>query len=165
PSPVSGHSEWIRICSPNGLSLSEIQNGLYLKDSSSQDKIVPYLQRFVSIPANVTLTGNTLELMPKTCAILVDPDFDFSYQILPLKAEDRELWTVETSSAMGNGISSGEGLILFTKENDLTESPLCSFGLPDTPLPFFLQVQTGETIERKSDTIRDSESNYNVRML
>jgi hypothetical protein len=161
PTPLAGEVEWIRICSTGGLAPGDVAAGLYIRDSSSTDKIVPYLQRFSQMPAGYSLSGNSLTLQTNSCAILVDPDFNSTgSQIIPLLNEDTSLWTIETSSAIGNGLSSGEGFLIFRMENDLSTSPLCSFGKPDTSSPYSVPSANGERIERVKGTIKDSRKNF-----
>jgi hypothetical protein len=165
PSPLTGESEWLRICSATGFGAVDAATGLYIRDSAFEDRIVPYLQRFPASTPPLPLNGNTLTIAPGECALLIDPDFNPTTQNIPLRAEDSTLWTIESSAAIGNGIASGEGLILYRKEADLTRTPFGSFGLPDTPLPFSINASSGDTIERMTGTVYDRIENYEVKPL
>ena len=161
PTPAAGESEWIRLCSPRGFTASDSASGLYIKDSNSADKIIPYLNRFSTMPPGYSLNGASLTLAPGACAVLIDPDFDpAAGQILPLVPNDTSLWTIESSSAIGNGLASGENLIVYRMESDSSISPLCTYGRPDTASPFSVRTVTGERVERVTNTIKDLKTNY-----
>lgn len=186
PTPAAGHVEWLRLCSPDGFSptaysqpgsRSSASAGastneslqLFVADSRSADRIVPHAERFETGPrAFATPQANplpgtpfafrtidSLELAPGECAILVDPDY--AGQTLPLIPADRALWTIADSSAIGNGLSSGEGLrVYLATANQAPAIPLCSYGRPDLPDPFAIHTDSGRYVSRTFDLAASS---------
>ncbi len=160
PVPLIPQNESIRLCSPHGFDSSLFPGGLFIRDSSSTDQLVPYLSRFAHLPPGVTLNGSTLELPAGECAWIVDPD----YQGDPLEFQNNDLllWTVESGSAIGNGLAAREGILIFGIDSSGNTVPITSYGLPDSLLPFTLNPAVDQQIVRKSKTWRDSEESYEV---
>lgn len=179
PAPAEGHVEWIRLCSPHGfspdtdspqtpgdgsdpLAAPDSNNRLFINDSNSADQIVPFNERHPlqnpAIPVSNSpdesaphrlLESNSLELAAGTCALLVDPDY--AGQPLPLRHTDRALWTIATSQAIGNGLSSGEALLIQLRTHANRTVSLCSYGRPDLPDPFEMHTSRGEYVSRESE--------------
>lgn len=160
PTPPPGQVEWIRLCSPDGFSLSALANvsgagaailersELRVADSHSHDRIVPFNERSrISQSPVAALNGDSLELAAGACALLVDPDF--AGQGLPTEARDAALWTIAESSAIGNGLSAGEGLRIYAARDARDPGvTLASYGRPDLPDPFSLSVSGGRYVSR-----------------
>lgn len=160
--PIAPAVEWIRLCSPDGFGAADAPFGLFIEDRFASDQIVPYLNRFAAMPQGVALRGDTLSLQAGECALLVDPDYSPLNQILPVQPNDTALWTIASTAAIGNGLASGEGVAIYRIESDLSKSPLCSLGLPDTPVPFSIPTLSGERMERIGSSPYDQFLNYGV---
>ncbi len=163
--PAAGSVEWLRLCAP----LPQYPAGspgfqprigefLHIKDSASADRIIPYAGRFSG--TFFSLRADSLSLSPGECALLVDPDY--SGQPLPLAAGDVSLWTIESTSTIGNGLSSGEGLMIYSSMPDGSSENLCSLGLPDTMQPFHINTSSSEYVRRKPGFHFDLRENYEV---
>lgn len=153
PSPPAGGHEWLRLCSTAGFDLTD-DAALVLRDASSEDRIVAYDARFPGSPGAVLplpLDPARRRLDPGQCALVIDPDFDAGTAVYlpPLSGEDRALWTIESSATLGNGLGSGEGLLIL-RATDGELRPLASYGRPDTPRPFGLATSGGERVERRA---------------
>jgi len=159
PTPVVGEVEWLRICTVDGFSPA-IGQKLNLKDSGYSDEITTWYKRTGYILPGMNIGFNSLQLQAGECALLVDPDYNS--QTLPLLPEDSQLWTIATTAAIGNGLASGEGILIYLTDGG-SEYPICSFGLPDSPGAFTLKTATGQQIVRKTDTFYDLPENYRVQ--
>ncbi len=162
PTPLPGEVEYIRLCSPSGFDLSSFPNGIFIKDSLYEDKIIPWSYRYpasaVVFPTNIKPDGTTLQ--SNECMILLDPDY--SGQALVTRPEDRIAWTVESGSAIGNSLASGESICAGTKSSSGEIIKIACYGAPDTPAPFEIPTQSGEYIMRIPDTEFDNADSYGV---
>ncbi len=157
--PLTGSHEYVRFCSPAGFPAEVTARGFFFKDRTSEDTIVPYGDRFgSSLPG--PLQRDTLALKPGQCALLVDPD---TTTLPALRTEDAVLWTIAGTTALGDGLSSGEGFTVFTREGDGSISPFATFGLPGTTAAFAVDSGAGEHVRRIGATIYDLFANYEVR--
>lgn len=155
--PLPGNHEYVRVCSPGGFPGESSARGLFFKDRSAEDRIVPYQDRFGA--AAGPLRRDTLRLLPGECALIVDPD---TTSLPQLRSEDALLWTIATTSALGDGLSSGEGFTLFTRETDGSISPFATFGLPGTSGAFAVESGSGQLVRRIAGSIFDLSTNYEV---
>ena len=150
PTPASGDVEWIRLCSPDGFSPDAQIPGsrLFVRDANGSDQIIPFRTRHPEAPPG-GLIDDTLELAARTCALLVDPDY--GGQALPFIAADRALWTIADSTAIGNGLSSGEGLYFELRHDSQPALPICAYGRPDLPDPYQIHTGAGQYVTRVFD--------------
>lgn len=155
--PDAAGEEWIRVCAASDFNVPAAFR-LTIRDANASDTVVPYSARFPGASWNFPETGR-LNLTAGKCAIIVDPDY--RGQSLPLQENDTSLWTIESTGAIGNGLGSGEGLLLSLDSQNGNEI-LASFGLPDSPLPFSIPSQTGQYVKRTGGTL-DLPENYEVR--
>jgi len=112
PTPLAGYEEWIRICATEPFQPQR----LFLRDSSAEDEIVPWFTR-KSIAPPSGLSGSQWNLDAGECAIIIDPDY--SGHTLPLRPTDRALWTIQATTAIGNGLSSAESIMIFAENRNL----------------------------------------------
>ncbi|MCB1326005.1 MAG: hypothetical protein H7A21_17870 [Spirochaetales bacterium] len=155
--PGPGEVEWVRVCSPNGFTLSE----LLFADANSEDSIVPYATRHPGVAPISNLSATDTHLAAGRCAIIVDPDF-LPAQTLPIGPEDTHLWTIASSAALGNGLGSGEALLIYVRLNS-NRRVLASYGLPDSSASFGLDTANGERVERVAGTRADEAGSFEVR--
>lgn len=155
PSPVSGEEEWIRVCSQDGFA----GDSLRIKDESSEDTVVPFYTRTGLMLAPY---GLDLILAPYSCALIVDPDYR-GHAIPPPEYPyvDRALWTIGSTSAIGNGLSSGETVLIY-RITLLGSETLATAGLPDIA-PFHIPTPTGRRLVRVAGSMFDQIESWGVR--
>lgn len=159
--PVDGEEEWIRLCSNIGFHEVDDEKELFFRDNAYEDRIVPYSARFpippFSIPSHLRTAD--LDLSAGGCVLLVDPDQNPSW--IQSEPTDEALWTIEESSALGNGLSSGEGMSIFLRTNS-NETPVATFGRPDFFASFSMETESGQYLKRQAGTHDDSRNNWEV---
>ncbi|MBL8020227.1 MAG: hypothetical protein JNM27_11225 [Leptospirales bacterium] len=155
PSPVSGEEEWIRVCSQDGFA----GDTLRIKDESSEDTIVPFYARTGLMLAPYT---SDLVLAPYGCALIVDPDYRGHFIPPPeYPYVDRGLWTIGSTSAIGNGLSSGETIQIYRITLSGPET-LATVGLPDIA-PFHIPTPTGRRLVRAAGSLFDQIESWGVQ--
>lgn len=112
PVPAQNEEEWLRVCAVSDFRAER----LFLRDSSAEDEIVPWFTRRTT-PAPAGLSGSQFHISAGECAIVMDPDYNG--HPLPIRAQDRALWTIQSTTALGNGISSGEAILIFAENRNL----------------------------------------------
>lgn len=163
-SPGPDEYEWIRICSNTNFIPTQ-GNRLFIQDSKYSDHIVASSNRIHNDQLHVELRSldqSSLKLGKNKCAILVDPDY--RNVSLPVRPNDTSLWSIEKTSAIGNGLSSGEGLLIYLLNPADQKTILTSHGLVDAPalVQFQIPVTPGQCLERKPGTWLDMEKNFEV---
>ncbi|MCE9600411.1 MAG: hypothetical protein K8S54_20805 [Spirochaetia bacterium] len=155
PSPVAGEEEWIRVCSRDGFSTDSLR----IKDESSEDTIVPFSVRTGLMIAPY---GTDLNLSALSCAIIVDPDYR-GHAIPPpaFPYVDRALWTIASTSAIGNGLASGETLRIY-RLTSFGDETLATAGLPDIA-PFHITTSTGQRMVRNPDSPFDQIDAWSIK--
>ncbi len=159
PTPGPGAYEWFRVCSPDGFAL-EPGTSLHIRDGGGfEDELISYAERFPQRnlpPAFRHSTETDLTIPPGRCAVIVDPDDELTDAgRIPLLADDVRLWTVRSSSTIGNGLSSAESILLFLRRGTQHEH-LATYGLPDGPESFGLGSSGGYYV-RRIDVMHDND--------
>lgn len=161
PTPSTYEYEYIRLCSPDGFSLTSFPQGIYVRDSLSSDRIVPWAMRFPGSDPVPGLDPSKENLLSGECMVVIDPDYTGdSYTI---RNEDRSIWTVESGSALGDGLSSGESITIFTPGIGGLERPLAGYSSLPAPEWFSIDTLTGQRIERIPGLEYDERESYEVR--
>ncbi len=162
PNPVNSQNEWILFCN---LSTTEKDlSNFEIEDNSSTDKIVSYFKRKkeplpIGLDSNI-FSGENISLKPGQCGYLIDPDAN-SISLKPFGTEHTNIFTVESSSTIGNGISNDEGVDLYevTPESRIH---IHSYGNKRSHAPFAIDAQKGEAIVlmpgKKGETADDYEA-------
>ncbi len=144
--PANPQNEWILFC--NRGSVTRDFSQYEIEDEDSADKIDSYFKRKnLNLPSGVNspaFIGNSTLLSPGQCGYLVDPESSL-LNLKPMGLAPTLVFTVRTSSTIGNGISSEEALDLF-KVNGTERIHVHSFGNRYSHAPFTIPVTTDEII-------------------
>ncbi|PJZ69440.1 hypothetical protein CH373_15180 [Leptospira perolatii] len=167
PNPIISSNEWVLIC--NEGVIPESIDSLYLFDTSSEDKIVPFRTRFPSqVPS---ITGASPEngwelssswLAGQECGYVLSPGFVNA--TLPwTDSRHRNIFSIASTSSIGNGLASDEPVDLFRK-TESSKILLHSYGNRYSTSPFSISVSKGEIPVLKSEKDGDNASDYEILM-
>ncbi len=160
--PSNPQNEWILFC--NRGSVTRDFSQYEIEDEDSADKIDSYFKRKnLALPSGISspaFAGNSTLLSPGQCGYLVDPESSL-LNLKPMGQAPTLVFTVRTSSTIGNGISSEEALDLF-KVNGTERIHVHSFGNRYSHAPFTIAVSTDEIILLQSGKRGEGKYDYEV---
>lgn len=162
PSPTNAQNEWILIC--NRSSEEKDLSKFEIEDEGNIDEIVSYFTRSQkNLPTGLNefdFKGDSSLIAPNQCAYLIDPDAT-NLNLKPFGSRPTLIQTVKATSTIGNGISSGEKLDLFYKDQT-SRIHIHSFGNKYSHEPFSLQAKTDEILFLKKNLKGESAQDYEV---
>ena len=142
--PMNPQNEWILFC--NRSKVNRDMADYEIEDEDSPDRIDSYFKRKkLNLPSGVSapaFLGNSTNLSPGQCGYLVDPESSL-LNLKPMGIAPTLVFTVRTTSTIGNGVSSGEALDLF-KYIGTERIHVHSFGNRYSHAPFTIPVSTDE---------------------
>ncbi len=160
PNPENQNDEWVLLCSRGNSSVSVI--GLEIQDENSSDMLIPYLQRFMSLPSelNTAEFSSDSVIRPGQCAYVLDPD-SISPRVRPYGISPTLILTVSGSSnsTIGNGISNDENLDLFQNISG-TRIHMHSYGNRFDRSRFRISAEKNEAVFLKKDRFGSFASDY-----
>lgn len=160
--PMNAQNEWILLCN-RSTTIKDISE-YEIEDQDSVDQIDSYFKRKKTLlPLGVSaidFSGNSTLLSPGQCGYLVDPDAS-TLNLRQIGISPSLVFTVRSTSTIGNGISSGEMIDLFKKVGQ-ERIHIHSFGNRYSHAPFSIPVTTDEIILLSSDKRGESRYDYEV---
>ncbi|HMW04331.1 MAG TPA: hypothetical protein PK079_18815 [Leptospiraceae bacterium] len=160
--PSNPQNEWVLFCnrSKSIKDLTEYE----IEDEDSFDQIDTYFKRKkFNLPSGLNsslFSGNTSVLQPGQCGYLVDPESSL-LNLKPVGVSPTLIYTVRTTSTIGNGISSGEYLDLYKVQGG-NRFHIHSFGNRYSHSPFTIPVITDEIILLQSNKRGEDRYDYEV---
>lgn len=160
--PSNAQNEWILFCNRGKVSrdLTEYE----IEDEDSPDQIDTYFKRKkFNLPSGLSspsFAGNNNLLQPGQCAYLVDPESSL-LNLKQVGVAPTLIFTVRSSSTIGNGISSEEFLDLYKVQGG-NRILIHSFGNRYSHAPFTIPVTTDEIILLQQDKRGEGMYDYEV---
>ncbi|AOP34024.1 hypothetical protein A0128_09330 [Leptospira tipperaryensis] len=168
PNPVVSSNEWFTICN-HGADPVDVRT-LEIRDSSASDRLVEYSFRFGTAhpvgwetynPDPYGWVFSDRFLKPEECGYILSPSF--KNESVPFQAANyRKIYTIETTTTIGNGIGKNEGLDLF-QEIQQSLVHVHSYGNQYSPFPFAVDADSGDLILLRENRFGDSIFDYEVR--
>jgi hypothetical protein len=138
------------IDSPESLRICFLEDGdykLYLKDNSTEIRILPYKNKFLNpiIETNYldNLEKNYYKIKKHECIVLIEPTSTIrEFYLKPPKEPFIDVYlTTANKNKIGNGLSNNEYIEIYTYIDNQKIS-LCSYGFPEFKLaPFKIKNQ------------------------
>lgn len=160
--PIDGQQEWVLLCNRGNISQNILD--LTIRDSSSEDQLIPISMRGKSLSDMLSQTENFVgdhsELAGHSCGYILDPDAQQTI-LQPFGMTPTAVFTVATTSTIGNGISMTEGLDIYRTIGE-SKIQIHSYGKPFSDYPFSVPLQKGEYSLLKEGFSGETSEDYEV---
>ncbi|MBE7412341.1 MAG: lamin tail domain-containing protein [Leptospiraceae bacterium] len=161
PDPSNSQNEWILLC--NYSDTDKDLTNFEIEDESATDKITSYFKRKkINLPSGLDdafFYGNTTILKSNQCGYLIDPDA-YNIFLRPFGITPTNIFTIDSTSAIGNGISNNEKVDLY-EITPTSRVHIHSYGNKRSHSPFSINSKKDEVIlllpKKSGETAEDYE--------